>query len=111
MLPDVCFSLQETSFAILTEAVERALSFSNKNEVLVVGGVAANKRLGQMLRGACRRLSSSLFICPIHYSGDNGTQIAWTGAIDHLSTGNRIEVEKATIQQSWRLDTVEVAWR
>ena len=64
-----------------------------------------------MLRGACKRLSSSLFICPIHYAGDNGAQIAWTGAIDHLSTGNRIEVEKGAIQQSWRLDTVEVAWR
>ena len=111
LLADVCYSLQETSFAILTEAVERALSFSNKNEVLIVGGVAANKRLGQMLRGACKRLSSSLFICPIHYAGDNGAQIAWTGAIDHLSTGNKIEVEKAAIQQSWRLDTVEVAWR
>lgn len=111
VLNDVCYSLQETSFAILTEAVERALSFSNKKEVLVVGGVAANKRLGQMLMCACKRLSSSLYICPIHYAGDNGAQIAWTGAIDYLSSGNRIEVEKAAIQQSWRLDTVEVTWR
>lgn len=110
-LADVCYSLQETSFAILTEAVERALSFTNKREVLIVGGVAANKRLGRMLQGACRRLSSKLFICPIHFAGDNGTQIAWTGAIDHLSTGNRIEVEKAAIQQSWRLDAIEVPWR
>ena len=110
-LADVCYSLQETSFAILTEAVERALSFTNKKEVLIVGGVAANKRLGHMLREACRRLSSKLFICPIHYAGDNGTQIAWTGTIDHLSTGNMIDVEKASIQQSWRLDTIEVSWR
>jgi N6-L-threonylcarbamoyladenine synthase len=110
-LADVCYSLQETSFAILTEAVERALSFSNKNEVLAVGGVAANKRLGQMLSGACTRLMSSLRICPIHYAGDNGAQIAWTGAIDHLSSGKRVEIEKAAIRQSWRLDTVEVTWR
>ncbi len=110
-LADVCYSLQETSFAILTEAVERALSFTNKKEVLIVGGVAANKRLGYMLREACRRLSSKAIICPIHYAGDNGTQIAWTGTIDHISTGNRIDVEKAATQQSWRLDTIEVTWR
>jgi tRNA A37 threonylcarbamoyltransferase TsaD len=28
---DVCFSLQETAFAMLTEVVERALSFTGKN--------------------------------------------------------------------------------
>ena len=47
---DACFSLQETAFAMISEAVERALSFTRKKELLIVGGVAANKRLSEMLK-------------------------------------------------------------
>ncbi len=46
---DACYSLQETAFAMLAEAVERALSFTGKKEMMIVGGVAANKRLAEML--------------------------------------------------------------
>src|SRR3989344_4544966 len=48
-LEDVCFSVQETVFALLTEATERALLHSQKKEVLVCGGVACSTRLKQML--------------------------------------------------------------
>ena len=34
---------------MISEAVERALSFTRKKELMIVGGVAANKRLSQML--------------------------------------------------------------
>src|SRR3989344_9332829 len=44
-LGDLCFSLQETAFAMLAEVVERALAHTEKNEVVLIGGVAANKRL------------------------------------------------------------------
>jgi len=40
---EACFSLQETAFAMISEAVERALSFTRKKELLIVGGVAANQ--------------------------------------------------------------------
>ena len=42
---DACFSLQETAFAMISETVERALSFTSKKELMIVGGVAANKRI------------------------------------------------------------------
>src|SRR5262249_3280231 len=38
---DVCYSIQETAFAMITEVAERALAFTAKGEVLIVGGVAA----------------------------------------------------------------------
>ena len=52
-LPDVCYSLQETAFAMCVEVTERALSLAGKNEVLLVGGVGANRRLQEMLRIMC----------------------------------------------------------
>lgn len=46
---DVAYSFQETCFAMLAEVTERAVAHTDKEEVLLVGGVAANKRLQEML--------------------------------------------------------------
>src|ERR687888_833245 len=35
LLPDVCYSLQETAFAMLTETIERAISFTDKREMII----------------------------------------------------------------------------
>jgi N6-L-threonylcarbamoyladenine synthase len=108
---DVCYSLQETAFAMLAEAVERALSFTGKKEMMIVGGVAANKRLAEMLEAACGRQGAKLFVCPLKFAGDNGAQIAWTALREYQSTKKRVKVEASFVQQSWRLDTVDVSWR
>jgi N6-L-threonylcarbamoyladenine synthase len=108
---DVCYSLQETAFAMLAEAVERALSFTGKKEMMIVGGVAANKRLVQMLEAACSRQEAKLFACPIKFAGDNGAQIAWTAIQEYAATRKQVDIEESFVQQSWRLDTVDVSWR
>ena len=36
---DLCFSLQETAFAMLVEITERAMAHIGSKEVLIVGGV------------------------------------------------------------------------
>jgi N6-L-threonylcarbamoyladenine synthase len=110
-IDEVCYSLQETAFAMLTETIERAISFTGKKEVLVVGGVAANERLREMLENACVRHSSKLLILPNKFAGDNGCQIAWVGIIDFLFRKKEIEIEKSFVHQSWRIDTIDVSWR
>ena len=47
---DVCFSIQETAFAMLVEVTERALDYLGKKEILLAGGVAMNKRLRSMFK-------------------------------------------------------------
>ena len=42
---DLCFSLQETVFAMLVEITERAMAHCNAPDVLIVGGVGCNMRL------------------------------------------------------------------
>jgi N6-L-threonylcarbamoyladenine synthase len=108
---DTCYSLQETAFAMLAEAVERALSFTGKKEMMIVGGVAANRRLAEMLEAACSRQGVKLFVCPLKFAGDNGAQIAWTAIQEYRATKKHIKVEESFVQQSWRLDTVDVSWR
>jgi N6-L-threonylcarbamoyladenine synthase len=95
---------------MLAEATERALAFCNKKELLVVGGVAANKRLSSMLKDVCKRQKTKFFVTPINYAGDCGAQIAWSGMLEFIA-GIKTNVEDAFVRQSWRLDTVDVTWR
>ncbi len=108
-LEDACFSLQETAFSMIGEAVERALSFTGKKELLIVGGVAANKRLSEILRSICKRHNCKFFVAPKEYAGDCGSQISWLGLLE--STVNPGEkMENTFVKQSWRLDAVDVLY-
>ncbi|MBI1829263.1 MAG: tRNA (adenosine(37)-N6)-threonylcarbamoyltransferase complex transferase subunit TsaD [Thaumarchaeota archaeon] len=108
-LEDACFSLQETAFAMIGEATERALSFTGKKELLIVGGVAANKRLSEILQSVCKRHNCKFFVSPREYAGDCGSQISWTGLLES-STKQGVPIEETFVRQSWRLDTVEVMY-
>ncbi len=109
-LDSLCFSIQETAFAMLAEVTERALAFTEKKEVLLAGGVAANKRLQEMLMEVSKRHDAKFFVVPKEYSGDCGAQIAWTGLLAH-SANISVDIEKSFVKQSWRLDKVDVKWR
>jgi len=104
-----CYSLQETAFAMICEACERALSFTGKKEIMIVGGVAANRRLSAMLRDVCRRQGCRLFVVPLRYAGDCGSQIAWTGLLES-TVGPGTRIEDSFVRQSWRLDTVRIRY-
>jgi len=109
-LPDVCYSLQETAFAMCVEVTERALSLSGKEEVLLVGGVGANRRLQEMLRIMCEDRGARFFVPEQKYLGDNGAMIAYTGKL-MLESGATLPVESSQINPSFRSDEVEVTWK
>ena len=107
---DVSYSIQETAFAMVTEVTERALAFTGKREVMIVGGVAANRRLSGMMADMAGRHSANLAVTPLEYSGDCGAQIAWTGWLAH-SCGIEVPIAESKVLQSWRLDRVDIPWR
>jgi N6-L-threonylcarbamoyladenine synthase len=107
---DVSYSIQETAFAMVTEVTERALAFTGKREVMIVGGVAANRRLSGMMADMAGRHSANLTVTPLEYSGDCGAQIAWTGWLAH-SCGIEVPIAESKVLQSWRLDRVDIPWR
>jgi len=109
-LPDVCYSLQETAFAMCVEVTERAMSLAGKNEVLLVGGVGANRRLQEMLRVMCEERGAQFFVPDQKYLGDNGAMIAYTGKL-MLEKGLSLPIESSQIIPSFRSDEVEVTWK
>ena len=107
---DLCYSVQETVFAMLIEISERALAHCKKNELLLGGGVGCNKRLQEMAKIMCKERGAKCFIPANEFLVDNGAMIAWQGIIEYKS-GKRTEITKSEIKPYIRTDEVEVTWR
>lgn len=105
---DICYSLQETCFSMLVEVAERAIAHTGKEEVLMVGGVAANKRMQDMLETMCRERGCKMAVVDNKYSGDNGSMIAWGGILEYLS--GKKTVHSQPIKPKWKVDQVEIGW-
>lgn len=106
---DIAYSLQETAFAMLTEVTERAMAHTEKDEVIVTGGVAANSRFKEMIEIMAEERNADFYTVPKKYSGDNGTMIAWTGAL-MLEAGVETKFEESEMDQKFRTDEVKVKW-
>lgn len=105
---DLAFSCQETVFAMLLEVAERAMAHCNKNELLLGGGVACNKRLQEMAKQMCKERGAECFIPPNEFLVDNGAMIAWLGIVEH-SAGVKTKLDEE-IKPYERTDEVEVVW-
>ncbi len=108
-LEDVCYSLQEVAFSMLSEVTERALAHTEKPELLLTGGVAANKRLKSMLETIAKEHNAKFCVVPKQYALDNGAMIAWTGILAYQH-GLSTPIEKSFVRLKWRLDEVYAPW-
>lgn len=107
---DICYSIQETTFAALTEVTERAMAHTEKDEVLLGGGVAANKRLQNMVNKMAKDRGARSYVPSKDLCIDNGAMIAWLGLLMYNS-GIRMNIENSFIDQRFRTDMVDVSWR
>jgi N6-L-threonylcarbamoyladenine synthase/protein kinase Bud32 len=108
-LEDLCYSLQETAFSMVTEVTERALAHTEKKEVLLTGGVAANKKLQSMVEAIAEEHDAEFCGVPSQFAIDNGAMIAWTGVLAY-KYGLVTPIEKSFVKLRWRLEEVEVPW-
>lgn len=108
-LEDICFSLQEVAFSMLTEVTERALAHTEKKEVVLTGGVGANQRLQSMMKVIADEHDASFAKVPTEFAIDNGAMIAWTGILAYES-GIITPLEKSMVKLKWRIDEVQVPW-
>ena len=106
---DLSFSLQETVFAMLVETAERAMAHTGKNELVLGGGVACNKRLQQMCRIMCKERKAKFFVPQNDVLLDNGAMIAWLGILQKNQAMK--ELESIDIHPYERTDDIAVSWR
>lgn len=107
---DLCYSLQETVFAMLVEITERAMAHCNSNEVLIVGGVGCNLRLQEMMAKMCEERGAFLFATDERFCIDNGAMIAQAG-YEMFKANMLTPMSETTVTQRFRTDQVEIKWR
>ena len=107
---DLCFSLQETVFAMLVEITERAMAHVGSNQVLIVGGVGCNERVQEMMGIMARDRGGSIYATDERFCIDNGIMIAHAGLLAYRA-GFETKIEDSTCTQRFRTDEVWVQWR
>jgi N6-L-threonylcarbamoyladenine synthase len=107
---DLCFSLQETVFAMLVEITERAMAHTGQNQVLIVGGVGCNQRLQEMMASMVKDRNGTLCAMDHRYCIDNGAMIAQAGILA-LQFGETTALEDSWCTQRFRTDQVQTIWR
>lgn len=107
---DLCFSLQETIYAMLVEITERAMAHVGSKQVLIVGGVGSNERLQEMMGLMASDRGGSVFATDERFCIDNGIMIAHAGLLAY-KTGFRTPFDESTCTQRFRTDEVLINWR
>ena len=102
---DLAHSLQETIFAMLVEVSERAMAHCGKEELVLGGGVACNKRLQEMCRIMCRERGAKFFVPPNEVLVDNGLMIGWLGILQQNKKEKDIDIHPYE-----RTDDIVVEW-
>jgi len=115
---DLCYSAQETVFAMLLEVAERAVFHCNKKELLLGGGVACNARFKEMAKIMAKEASIKLFIPENQLLVDDGAMIAWLALKMHKANPKLYapiksskEAAEIEIRPYERTDDVKVNWR
>ncbi len=106
---DLCFSIQETAFAMLCEATERALMLTGSRELCVCGGVAQSTRLREMLEDMASEHRIRFGAAPNDYNADNGAMVAYV-AERMIENGIVSRPRNCGIMQKYRIDKAEVPW-
>jgi N6-L-threonylcarbamoyladenine synthase len=105
---NVAFSLQETAFAMLCEATERAMLLTKKRELVVCGGVAQSVRLKQMLKIMARSHGVRFVSVANELNADNGAMIAVVA--EKMFNAKEKTREPCTVNQKYRVDKTRINW-
>jgi len=108
-IEDLCYSLQETVFAMLVEVSERAMAHCDKKELVLGGGVACNSRLQKMCKIMCKERNAKFFVPERQFLVDNGLMIAWQGILQRKE--DSVDYNNPHINPYERTDDVVVDWR
>ncbi|MCD6337086.1 MAG: tRNA (adenosine(37)-N6)-threonylcarbamoyltransferase complex transferase subunit TsaD [Candidatus Marinimicrobia bacterium] len=78
---NIAASFQEAVVDVLKEKVRRAIVVTGHKQIVIAGGVAANRRLRSELKKMADNMGVELFYPPLEYCTDNAAMIAATGVM------------------------------
>jgi N6-L-threonylcarbamoyladenine synthase len=78
-IPNICASFQEAIADVLVEKTLAAARTAGVSKIVLAGGVAANKRLRDLMSSRGKTKNFTVFLPPVEYCTDNAAMIAVAG--------------------------------
>ncbi len=103
---EIAHAFQHAVVDTLRIKCSRALDATGYRDLVIAGGVGANRRLRQVLDETLRARDARVYFPALEYCTDNGAMIAYAGAL-RLIAGQRDE-EVYDVLPRWSLDTLPV---
>ena len=101
---DIAASFQQAVIDVLTKKIKKAVEVSGRSEVIIAGGVAANKALRAAIKDLETSLGISVFYPSLKYCGDNAAMIAFVGS---LRSSDKIEHKASYVRARWPLSELK----
>jgi len=97
---DIAASFQQAVIEVLSKKIKKAVELSGRSEVIIAGGVAANKALRSAIKDLENSLGIKVFYPSLKYCGDNAAMIAFVGS---LRSSDKIESQASYVRARWPL--------
>ncbi|NCW58714.1 MAG: tRNA (adenosine(37)-N6)-threonylcarbamoyltransferase complex transferase subunit TsaD [Proteobacteria bacterium] len=101
---DIAASFQQAVIDVLTKKIKKAVEVSGRSDVIIAGGVAANKALRAAIKDLETSLGISVFYPSLKYCGDNAAMIAFVGS---LRSSDKIEHKASYVRARWPLSELK----
>jgi N6-L-threonylcarbamoyladenine synthase len=98
---DIAASFQQAVIDVLTRKIKKAVEVSGRSDVIIAGGVAANKALRSSIKDLENLLGIRVFYPSLKYCGDNAAMIAFVGS---LRSSDKIETRASYVRARWPLN-------
>ena len=98
---DIAASFQQAVIDVLTRKIKKAVEVSGRSDVIIAGGVAANKALRFAIKDLENLLGIRVFYPSLKYCGDNAAMIAFVGS---LRSSDKIETKASYVRARWPLN-------
>jgi N6-L-threonylcarbamoyladenine synthase len=98
---DIAASFQQAVIDVLTRKIKKAVEVSGRSDVIIAGGVAANKALRSSIKDLENLLGIRVFYPSLKYCGDNAAMIAFVGS---LRSSDKIETKASYVRARWPLN-------
>ena len=101
---NIAASFQESITEVLIYKTLKAMNFLNLNQIVVSGGVGANKQLREKLTKSSQEDNFQLFFPSLEFCTDNGAMIALTGYLRYSLSEKKDY--RFTVMPRWRLTEI-----
>ena len=97
---DIAASFQQAVIDVLTKKIKKAVELSGRSEVIIAGGVAANKALRAAIKDLENTINIRVYYPSLKYCGDNAAMIAFVGS---LRSSDKINIKGSSVRARWPL--------